>query len=51
MPIDPQSSFDLDDVQPSLFGQADRDLLDAIAGQATDADYAATKDLLKWARA
>lgn len=42
-----QRQFDLDDVQQSLFGQEDRDLLDAIASQATEADYDATRDLLR----
>jgi hypothetical protein len=36
--------------QPSLFGAEDRDLLDAIAAQATEADYEATRELLKAAR-
>lgn len=36
--------------QPSLFSADDRDLLDKIAEQATDADYAATEYLLKQAR-
>jgi hypothetical protein len=36
--------------QLSLFGPEDRDLLDDIAAQATEADYAATEYLLKQAR-
>lgn len=36
--------------QPRLFGADDVDLLDAIAAQATEADYEATKELLKAAR-
>jgi hypothetical protein len=36
--------------QPSLFGPEDRDLLDDIAAQATEADYEATAYLLKQAR-
>jgi hypothetical protein len=44
-------AFDLDDqYQPSMFGESDRDLLDDIAGQATEADYVATAELLKLAR-
>lgn len=35
--------------QPSLFGPEDRDLLDRIAEQATEADYAATEYLLRQA--
>jgi hypothetical protein len=36
--------------QPSLFGPEDRDLLDAIAAQATEEDYRATAELLRAAR-
>lgn len=36
--------------QPSLFGPADRDLLDALAEQATEEDYEATAYLLKQAK-
>lgn len=36
--------------QPSLFSADDRDLLDKIAEQATEADYAATADLLAMVR-
>jgi hypothetical protein len=42
-----QRQFDLDDVQQSLFSQEDRDLLADIAAQASDADYDATRDLLR----
>ena len=45
-----QRTFDLDDVQQSLFSPEDRDLLDAIADQATEADYEATAELLKAAK-
>jgi len=48
--MDSQRAFDLDDVQQSLFGQADRDLLDDIAAQASEADYEATRYLLKVSR-
>jgi hypothetical protein len=37
--------------QPSMFDADDRDLLDAIAAQATEADRDATADLLSMARA
>jgi len=44
-------TFDLDDqYQPSMFGSADRDLLDDLADQATEADYQATADLLRGLR-
>ena len=36
--------------EPRLFGADDMDLLDAIAAQATEADYEATADLLRAAR-
>jgi hypothetical protein len=37
--------------QPSLFGAEDRDLLDKIAAQATEADYEATEYLLRQVKA
>ena len=45
-------AFALDDqYQLSMFGEADRDLLDDLADQATEADYVATAELLRAARA
>ena len=49
--VNENRAFDLDDqYQPSMFGETDRDLLDDLAAQATEADYLATAELLKIAR-
>lgn len=45
-----RSLFDPIDPEPSLFGPEERDQLDDIAEQSTEADAAAGRELTRWAR-